>query len=72
MNLKCYELQGFDMWLGNPIKAYFKTIKDAENYHKVYCIGSGIISKVRLEAEGKFYTSIQPVNAKVTYLSNND
>lgn len=71
MNRICYELQSYDMWLGLPVRAYFDTIKQAKQYHKVYCIGTGLIAKVRLKAEGKYYTSCQPANPEVEYLPVN-
>lgn len=68
MNLKCYELQSYDMWLGLPIRAYFKTMKSANEYFESNCIGTGIICKVRLEADGKFTNGCTPFNPKVTIL----
>lgn len=66
MNRICYELQSFDMWLGLPIKAYFSTQKKASEFFHSQCIRTGIITKVRLEAENqKFYEGCTPRNASV-------
>ena len=64
MNRICYELQSHEMWLGNPVKVYFSTQKKALEYFHSQCIGTGIISKVRLQAPNqKFYDGCSPYNA---------
>ena len=59
MNRVCWRLQSQDVFLGLKVDKLFTTKKDAETYFHVYCLGTGIIQKVRAKSETKkFYQSV--------------
>ena len=74
MNRKCWRLQSQDVWLGLKVDKLFTTRKEASHYHHIYCMGCGIITKVRAIDESRnFYTSMDILpSTKVKMLSVNE
>lgn len=73
MNRKCYRLQSEDVFLGLPIDKLFETKKQANEYFYTYCLGTGIISKVRAEDTRKFYSSMDILpTTKIKNLASNE
>ena len=58
MNRKCYRLQSQDVFLGLKVDKLFNTKKEANQYFCVFCMGCGIISKVRAIDTRKYYTGM--------------
>lgn len=58
MNRKCYRLQSQDVFLGLKVDKLFNTKKEADQYFHVFCMGCGIISKVRAIDDRKYYTGM--------------
>jgi hypothetical protein len=58
MNRKCYRLQSQDVFLGLKVDKLFNTKKEAEQYFRVFCMGCGIISKVRATDTRRYYTGM--------------
>lgn len=58
MNRKCFRLQSQDTYLGLSVDKLFNTRKEAVMYFDVFCMGCGIISKVRAIDDRKYYTGM--------------
>lgn len=59
MNRVCWRLQSQDLFLGLKVDKLFTSKKDAQIYFHTYCMGCGIIQKVRAKSDKKkFYQSV--------------
>ena len=74
MNRKCWRLQSHDVWLGLPVDKLFSTYKQANQYFRCYCMGTGITTKVRaIDETRKFYPSMDVLDTtKCRILGKNE